>query len=89
MLYEATVRRYTSRMRVKAVVRNGKIELEPWVSLPDGTELSLVTVDEEDDLDDTERARLEAALERAEKQFERAEGVSEVDAIRRIFGSQA
>lgn len=76
-------------MRVKAVVRNGKIELEPWVSLPDGTELSLVTVDEEDDLDDTERARLEAALERAEKQFERAEGVSEVDAIRRIFGSQA
>jgi len=86
-LYARRAPRYTKKMRVKAVVRNGKLELEPGVTLPEGTELSLVTVDEEDDLDDAERARLHASIERAEEQFARGEGVTEEQALRRIFGS--
>jgi hypothetical protein len=88
VLYGGARPGYTWRMRVKAIVRNGKIELEPAVTLPEGTELSLVTVDEEDDLDDSERARLHASIEAAEDQLARGEGVSEGQALRQIFGSK-
>jgi hypothetical protein len=55
---------YTVTMRVKTVVRNGRLELEPGVTFHQGTEPSLFTVDEEDDLDDEKRARLHASIER-------------------------
>ena len=49
---------------VKAQVRGGRLRLDEPTDLPEGTEVELVTVDE-DDLDPEERARLDAALERS------------------------
>lgn len=48
----------------KAVVQNGRLHMDEPVSLPEGTVLDLVPADY-DDLDDEERAKLHASLERA------------------------
>ena len=42
--------------------------LDEPVELPEGTEVDLIPADEGDRLDDAERARLHAALERAHQQ---------------------
>jgi hypothetical protein len=51
-------------MMVKAQVRRGRLVLDEPTDLPEGTEVELVTVDD-DDFDPEERARLDAALERS------------------------
>jgi len=43
--------------------------LDDPVDLPEGSEVDLVPADEGDDLDDEDRARLHAALERSAEQF--------------------
>ncbi len=48
---------------LKAHVRGGRLVLNEPTSLPEGTEVELVAVD--DDFDPEERARLDAALERS------------------------
>ncbi len=50
---------------LKAVVRNGRIVIDEPTELPDGTELVLAVVDEGDDMDDAERARLHESLRRS------------------------
>jgi hypothetical protein len=50
---------------LKAHVQNGRLVLNEATELPDGTELSLVVADEEDELDDQERARLHESLRRS------------------------
>lgn len=47
--------------------------VEDKVDLPDDTELHLQVVDEVDDLDDEDRARLHAALEESQGQVDRGE----------------
>jgi hypothetical protein len=76
---------YTVAMRVKAVFRNGRLEREPGVTFHQGTEPSLFTVDEEDDLDDEERARLRASIERiaAHLRLRSAAGTDRVSACLR------
>ena len=50
---------------LKAIVRNGKLVVdETPTDLPEGTELELVVADQGDDLDDEERARLHASIDR-------------------------
>jgi hypothetical protein len=51
----------------KAQVRGGRLVLDEPTDLPEGTEVELVTV-AEDDFDSEERARLDAALERSRAQ---------------------
>ncbi|MFL5264424.1 MAG: hypothetical protein ACJ79E_10700 [Anaeromyxobacteraceae bacterium] len=54
-------------MMLKAQVRGGRLVLDEPTDLPEGTEVELVTV-EDDDFDPQERARLAAALERSRAQ---------------------
>ncbi|MBN1607544.1 MAG: hypothetical protein JW940_12985 [Polyangiaceae bacterium] len=49
---------------LKTRVENGRIKLDQPTNLPDGAEVELVIVGG-DELDDEERARLHASLERA------------------------
>lgn len=49
----------------KARVRNGRLVLDEPTNLPEGAEVSLSIVDDEDGMDDAERARLHRALERS------------------------
>jgi hypothetical protein len=67
-------------LTLKARVQGGRVVVEDSVDLPDDTELQLLVVDEGDDLDDEERARLHAALEESQRQVDRGEVVS-LDAV--------
>jgi hypothetical protein len=62
-------------MRVlKAHVRGGRLELDEPLDLPEGTEIRVALV--EDDLDDDERAALEASLEESERELDAGLGMS-------------
>jgi hypothetical protein len=50
---------------LKAVVKNGRLVVDEPTELPEGTELVLAIVDDADDMDDAERARLHEALRRS------------------------
>ena len=50
---------------LRARVRNGRLVLDEPTDLPEGAEVSLSIVDDEDEMDDVERARLHRALERS------------------------
>ena len=64
-------------MRVlKAHVRSGRLLLDEPTDLPDGSEVQLGVIDL-DELDDNERAKLDAALDDAEAEFEAGQVVSE------------
>ena len=49
-------------MPVRATVRDGRLVVDQPTELPDGTVLDLVIDDEGDELDDEERAALDAAI---------------------------
>jgi hypothetical protein len=50
---------------LKAIVKNGRIVMDEPTELPDGTELVLAAVDESEDMDAAERARLHESLRRS------------------------
>jgi hypothetical protein len=50
---------------LRAVVKNGRLVMDEPTALPDGTELVLAVVDEGDDMDEAERARLHESLRRS------------------------
>ena len=58
--------RLQTMMTLRARVTQGRIHLDEPTDLPEGTELELLVVD---DLDDEERARLNAALAASEEEF--------------------
>ncbi len=71
----------------KARVRSGHLMLDEPTELPDGTEIELVVAHPEDMLDDADRARLHAALERAAAQFREGLGIPAEVALRRLVGA--
>lgn len=50
---------------LKAIVKNGRLVMDEPTELPEGTEVALAAVDETDDMDDAERARLHESLRRS------------------------
>jgi hypothetical protein len=52
-------------LTIRARVRNGRLIVDEPTNLPEGTELDLVIDDAGDDLDESERAALDAAINRA------------------------
>ena len=68
---------------LKAHVMGGRVVLDEPTELPDGTEVEL-TVVEDDDFEPEERARLEQALEEAEQEVERGEYVDGSEFLARL-----
>jgi hypothetical protein len=64
---------------LKAVVRNGRLVVDEPTTLPEGTEVELLSVG--DDFDPEERARLLAALDDGIEDFERGDHVDGFDFI--------
>jgi hypothetical protein len=60
---------------LRATVRAGRLVLDEPVDLPEGTIVELMPVDQGDDLDDEDRARLHAALERSQQDFLAGRGI--------------
>jgi hypothetical protein len=61
---------------LKAHVRGGRLVLDEPTDLPEGAEVRVALVDD-DDLDDAERARLHAAITEAETELEAGKGAGE------------
>ena len=68
---------------LKAHVRGGRLLLDEPTGLPDGTEVRVALVDD-DDLDDAERARLHAAIQTAEAELDAGQGVGEAEFWARV-----
>jgi hypothetical protein len=60
--------------RIRARVQGGRLRLDEPYDAPDGTEVELAVLDD-DDLTDEERARLHADIEASMAEFDRGEGV--------------
>ena len=60
-------------LTLRARVRGGRLVLDEPIDLPEGSEVDLVLAHEEDDLDEADRARLHAAIDRARAHVERGE----------------
>ncbi|MSP60155.1 MAG: hypothetical protein EXR72_07400 [Myxococcales bacterium] len=76
-------------LTLKAHVRGGRLILDEPFDLPEGSEVDLVPVDEGDNLDDEDRVRLHAALERSAEQFRAGRGIPAADVLRRFGGPDA
>ena len=73
---------YSSGMtELRARVTDGRLILDEPTDLPEGTVLDLVVDDEGDDLDDAERASLDAAIARAWEQVQSQPAVPAEDVI--------
>lgn len=67
----------------RAQVRNGRIVIDEPTDLPEGTEVYLLPVDD-DELDDEERTALHSSIEEAEKELEAGLVVSEEELWARL-----
>jgi len=70
-------------VNLRAKVRGGRLQLDEPVDLPEGSEVDLISVDD-DDLDDEDRARLHAALDRAEAQVANGRAIPAEEVFRRL-----
>jgi hypothetical protein len=61
---------------LRATVKAGRLVLDEPVDLPEGTVVELMAVDQGDDLEDEDRARLHAALDRSQQDFQSGRGIS-------------
>lgn len=71
-------------MNLKAHVRGGRLVLDEPTELPDGSEVELVIADDGDELDDDDRARLHASLQRSAEQFSAGRGIEATEALARL-----
>jgi hypothetical protein len=68
-------------LTLRGHIENGRIVVDEAVDLPDGTEVKLTLVDDNDELDDEDRARLNAALDESQAEIDRGEGIPATEVI--------
>jgi uncharacterized lipoprotein YbaY len=68
---------------LRAHVKGGRLLLDEPTKLPDGAEVRVALVDD-DELDDAERAMLHAAILEAEAEFDAGKGVGEAEFWKRL-----
>jgi hypothetical protein len=71
-------------LTLKARVRGGRLVLDEPIDLPEGSEVDLVPADAGDDLDDADRARLDAAIDRAAARVRAGQGISADEVFARL-----
>ncbi len=62
-------------LTLRARVRGGRVVVEDTIDLPEDTEIRLLVIDDEDELDEEDRARLHAAIEESQAQIDRGETI--------------
>jgi hypothetical protein len=68
-------------LTLRGHIENGRIVVDERVDLPEGTQVKLALVDDADDLDEEDRARLHAALDQAQDEIDRGEGIPASEVI--------
>lgn len=71
-------------LTLKAQVRGGRLVLDEPTDLPEGSEVELVLADDGDELDDDDRVRLHASLQRSAEQFRAGRGIDADQALARL-----
>jgi hypothetical protein len=69
---------------LRARVRGGQIVVEDKTDLPEGTQLTLVMVDADDEMTPEERADLEAELDRGRAAIAGGQGMSGDELLARV-----
>lgn len=69
---------------LRARVRGGHIVVDEPTDLPDGTELTLLLLEAEDEMTPEERAELDAMIERGRADIAAGKGVSPDDLLVRV-----
>ena len=69
---------------LKARVVKGRLVMDEPCDLPDGTELELVVADDGEELDDAERAAIEASIEKAIEEAKAGQLVTAEEALRKL-----
>jgi hypothetical protein len=69
---------------LRARVEGGHIVVDEKTDLPDGTQLTLVMVDADDEMTPEERADLEAELERGRAAIAAGQGISADELLARV-----
>lgn len=70
-----------------ARVQGGHIVVDETTDLPDGTEMTLLVVDRDDEMTADERAELEADIERGRADITAGLGISAEDLLARVRSS--
>jgi hypothetical protein len=74
---------------LKAHVKDGRLVIDdPATDLPEGTEVELVLVDETDEMDDDERARLHEALKRSMAQAKAGQLIDADEVIGKLLARE-
>jgi hypothetical protein len=68
-------------------VHAGRIVVEDSVDLPEGAEVRLELVETPDDLDDEDRARLEAAMDRSRQQIAEGNGIPAEQVVSELWAA--
>ena len=76
-------------LTLTARVRGGRLVLDEPVDLPEGTEVELMPVDDGDDLDAADRARLHAAIERSAEDFRQDRAIPAADVLAGLRAGRA
>ena len=71
-------------MSVKATVTNGRLVVDEPTTLPEGTVLELVIDDEGDELDERQRAALDAAISESLRQAASGDTVSANEVLAKL-----
>ena len=72
---------------LKAHVKNGRLVLDEPTNLPEGAEVTL-TISDEDEMDDAERARLHRALERSMAQAKAGQSIDTDEVIGKLLARE-
>jgi hypothetical protein len=68
-------------LTLRGHIENGNIVVDEGVDLPEGAEVRVTLVDDADELDDEDRARLHAALDESQAEIDRGEGAPASEVI--------
>jgi hypothetical protein len=73
-------------LTLKAQVRGGRLVLDEPTELPEGSEVELMVAEDGDELENDDRARLHASLQRSAEQFRAGRGIDADQALARLRG---
>jgi hypothetical protein len=71
-------------LNFRGQVHGGRLMVDEPIDLPDGTEVALSVVEDGDELDDEDRARLHTAIRAGQAELDRGEGTPAADFIAKL-----
>jgi len=71
-------------LNFRGQVHGGRLIVDEPIDLPDGTEVALSVVEDGDELDEEDRARLHTAIRAGQAELDRGEGIPAADFIAKL-----